>query len=232
LSATALVWGYRAGRSWRYIARVPIDGKAFGNSHAARPRAGRRFLLRVRAGRRARACPRPHARLQCLRSPKADGDRPARANAQPLAKQSCDRDYNTCKEPADAAEHQNIVDFGHGVPTKAPARASRGSKSMRLRSSSTTGCQMPRTIRHLCFSAIACVEEFGFVALASFCGDRKPTIGPPCQWRGRGGKERSPARSCSVRAGWDFAIMTREAPRRSSRRVQASCRRGTSPHLG
>jgi hypothetical protein len=50
---------------------------------------------------------------------------------QALAKQSCDRDYNTRKEAADAAEHQNIIDFGHGVPRKAPARASRGSKSMR-----------------------------------------------------------------------------------------------------
>jgi len=50
---------------------------------------------------------------------------------QALAKQSCDRDYNTRKEAADAAEHQNIIEFGHGVPSKVPARASRGSKSMR-----------------------------------------------------------------------------------------------------
>jgi hypothetical protein len=35
---------------------------------------------------------------------------------QPLNRQSCDRDYNSRKEPADAAEHQNIVDFGHGIP--------------------------------------------------------------------------------------------------------------------
>jgi hypothetical protein len=32
-----------------------------------------------------------------------------------LSRQSCDRDYNSCKEPADAAKHQNIVDFGHGL---------------------------------------------------------------------------------------------------------------------
>jgi hypothetical protein len=32
-------------------------------------------------------------------------------------RQSCDRDYNSRKEPADAEEHQNIVDFdGHGFP--------------------------------------------------------------------------------------------------------------------
>jgi hypothetical protein len=32
-----------------------------------------------------------------------------------LNRQSCDRDYNSRKEPADAEEHQNIVDFdGHG----------------------------------------------------------------------------------------------------------------------
>jgi hypothetical protein len=37
--------------------------------------------------------------------------------AQPLNRQSCDRDYNSRKEPADAEEHQNIVDFdGHGFP--------------------------------------------------------------------------------------------------------------------
>jgi hypothetical protein len=33
-----------------------------------------------------------------------------------LNRQSCDRDYNSRKEPADAEEHQNIVDFGHGLP--------------------------------------------------------------------------------------------------------------------
>jgi hypothetical protein len=49
----------------------------------------------------------------------------------PLARQSCDRDYNTRKEAADAAKNQNIVEFGHGLPRKAPAKASRGSKSMR-----------------------------------------------------------------------------------------------------
>jgi hypothetical protein len=32
-----------------------------------------------------------------------------------LNRQSCDRDYNSRKEPADAAEHQNIVDSGHGI---------------------------------------------------------------------------------------------------------------------
>jgi hypothetical protein len=36
--------------------------------------------------------------------------------AQPLNRQSCDRDHNSSEEPADAAEHQNIVDFGHGIP--------------------------------------------------------------------------------------------------------------------
>src|SRR5215831_7714461 len=30
-------------------------------------------------------------------------------------RQSCDRDYNSRKEPADAEEHQNIVDFGGHV---------------------------------------------------------------------------------------------------------------------
>src|SRR5262245_23471308 len=34
-----------------------------------------------------------------------------------LNRQSCDRDCNARKEPADAEEHQNIVDFdGHGFP--------------------------------------------------------------------------------------------------------------------
>jgi hypothetical protein len=33
-----------------------------------------------------------------------------------LDRQSCDRDYNSSEEPADAAEHQNIVDFDHGIP--------------------------------------------------------------------------------------------------------------------
>jgi hypothetical protein len=33
-----------------------------------------------------------------------------------LNRQSCDRDYNSRKEPADAKEHQNIVDFGHSFP--------------------------------------------------------------------------------------------------------------------
>jgi hypothetical protein len=47
---------------------------------------------------------------------------------QPLAKQSCDRDYNTRKEAADAAEHQNIVEFGHGVLRKAPAKGEPGLK--------------------------------------------------------------------------------------------------------
>jgi hypothetical protein len=32
-----------------------------------------------------------------------------------LNRQSCDRDYNSRKERADAAEHQNIVDFDHGI---------------------------------------------------------------------------------------------------------------------
>ena len=32
-----------------------------------------------------------------------------------LNRQSCDRDHNSRKEPADAEEHQNIVDFGHGI---------------------------------------------------------------------------------------------------------------------
>lgn len=36
--------------------------------------------------------------------------------AQPLNRQSCDRDYNSRKEPADAEEHKNIVDFRHGAP--------------------------------------------------------------------------------------------------------------------
>jgi len=36
--------------------------------------------------------------------------------AQPLNRQSCDRDHNSRKEPADAEEHQNIVDYGHGFP--------------------------------------------------------------------------------------------------------------------
>jgi hypothetical protein len=39
-----------------------------------------------------------------------------RARAPLLNRQSCDRDYNSSEEPADAAEHQNIVDFGHGIP--------------------------------------------------------------------------------------------------------------------
>ena len=50
------------------------------------------------------------------------------AKAQPLAKQSCDRDYNTCKEPADAAEHQNIVDFGHCGSKKSPGKSEPGLK--------------------------------------------------------------------------------------------------------
>jgi len=36
--------------------------------------------------------------------------------AQPLIRQSCDRDHNSRKESADAEEHQNIVGFAHGVP--------------------------------------------------------------------------------------------------------------------
>jgi hypothetical protein len=54
--------------------------------------------------------------------------RPDAQTVQPLARQSCDRDYNTRKEAADAAEHQNVVEFGHGVPRKAPARAEPGLK--------------------------------------------------------------------------------------------------------
>ena len=56
---------------------------------------------------------------------------PTRKRCQPLARQSCDRDYNTRKEAADAAKNQNIVEFGHGLPRKAQARASRGSESRR-----------------------------------------------------------------------------------------------------
>ena len=38
-------------------------------------------------------------------------------------RQSCDRDYNSRKEPADAEEHQNIVDIdGHGFPLDALGR--------------------------------------------------------------------------------------------------------------
>jgi hypothetical protein len=57
--------------------------------------------------------------------------RPDAQTVQPLARQSCDRDYNTRKEAADAAKNQNVVEFGHGIPRKAPARASRGSQSRR-----------------------------------------------------------------------------------------------------
>jgi hypothetical protein len=39
-----------------------------------------------------------------------------RRRARKLNRQSCDRDYNSRKERADAAEHQNIVDFDHGIP--------------------------------------------------------------------------------------------------------------------
>jgi hypothetical protein len=40
-----------------------------------------------------------------------------RRRARKLNRQSCDRDYNSRKEPADAEEHQNLVDFdGHGFP--------------------------------------------------------------------------------------------------------------------
>jgi hypothetical protein len=60
-----------------------------------------------------------------------------RVNDAAVNRKGCDRDYNTRKELAEAAENQNIVEFGHGLPRKAPARESRGSKSMRLNPSPT-----------------------------------------------------------------------------------------------
>ena len=39
-----------------------------------------------------------------------------RRRARQLNRQSCDRDYNSRKERADAAEHQNIVYLDHGTP--------------------------------------------------------------------------------------------------------------------
>jgi hypothetical protein len=45
-----------------------------------------------------------------------------------LTRQSCDRDYDTGKESTEAAENQNIVDFGHALPRKAPARDEPGPK--------------------------------------------------------------------------------------------------------
>jgi hypothetical protein len=114
------------------------------------------------------------------------------ANARPLAKQSGDRDYNTCKEPADAAEHQNIVGFGHGVPRKAPARASRGSKSMRLRSSPARGCQMTFQLYATSVSALLRASKNLVSSRLPILRDRRPAIGPPCQRRGRGGKEKAP----------------------------------------
>jgi hypothetical protein len=46
---------------------------------------------------------RRRARLRWLRSQRAGGGRPDAQTMQPLAKQSCDRDYDTRKEAADAA---------------------------------------------------------------------------------------------------------------------------------
>jgi hypothetical protein len=51
-----------------------------------------------------------------------------RKRRQWLTRQSCDRDYDTGKESTEAAENQNIVDFGHGLPRKAPARDEPGPK--------------------------------------------------------------------------------------------------------
>ena len=41
---------------------------------------------------------------------------PSWTAARKLNRQSCNRDYSSRKERADAAEHQNIVDFDHGIP--------------------------------------------------------------------------------------------------------------------
>jgi hypothetical protein len=53
----------------------------------------------------------------------------------------------------------------HSPSRKAPARASRGTNRTRLRAWPHEGARRLRAIRQFCFSAIACVEEFGFVAL-------------------------------------------------------------------
>jgi len=77
---------------------------------------------------------------------------------QPLTGQSGDRDYNTRKESADAAENQNIFDFGHALPRKAQA------------------------ITQLGFSAIACVEEFGSSA-PSTCEPTRGAAMAASRWR-------------------------------------------------
>jgi hypothetical protein len=42
---------------------------------------------------------------------------PSWTAARKLNRQSCNRDYSSRKERADAAEHQNIVNFDHGIST-------------------------------------------------------------------------------------------------------------------
>jgi len=66
------------------------------------------------------------ARLQWRHSPRVGGDRRAAQTIQPSTRQSCDGDYNTRKESADAAENQNIVDSGHGLPKKSPGKGEPG----------------------------------------------------------------------------------------------------------
>jgi hypothetical protein len=81
------------------------------------------------------------------------------------------------------------------------------------------GARRLQAIRQFCFSAIACVEEFGFVARLPLRGMRREKI-------------MSPTRSLPSASG---AQVIRDDPQeeaRSSLRVPASSRAGTTPVWG
>jgi hypothetical protein len=90
---------------------------------------------------------------------------------QPLAKQSCDRDYNTRKEAADAAEHQNIVEFGHGVSKKSPGKDKPGLKVDEERNLAPTRRVLDGYEHTTALFQPYCVRRrFGFVALPISAG--------------------------------------------------------------
>src|SRR5262245_11225147 len=85
---------------------------------------------------------------------------------------------------------------------------------MRLRSSPTRGCQMALSYKAPLFQRYCVRRTIWFRRACPFLRDRRADNSPPCRWRAAAVRK-EPARGCSVRAGREFAIMTREAPRRS-----------------